>query len=418
VVLISLDCLNQRQLAQAIEGGDAPHLSALARDAMVFPRAYAHAPWTTPSHMSMLTGLYPSQHGRDVPRAIHESHERTPTFQTLADLLAQRGYETAAFVGQGSISAIYGLGQGFATYAESPKDARNTDLPSTKAALQEWLAKRRPGPFLLFVHTYDLHRPWPSDLQTERDVLRSLDRFVGYLMDVLEKDGLYEGSLLILTGDHGSAMQETRGKCCVHGAGHYEENLRVPLLLKLPRSSRHGTIARIARHVDILPTALDALGIADASYVGPGTSLLREPSPDEEESFASFSEADRRCVSRQAVVTTRYKYIYSLQDSREAAFLKTGVFYDRSCPAACAVAPREELYDLAVDPLEKRNLLATALDAEQRQVLRELRVKRAEYASLPRAYTETRGAKKEMQGDEARVRESVEKAMRVLGYIE
>ena len=70
VVLISIDCINQRQFEEAMDGAWVPALAGLREDALVYSRAYSHAPWTTPSHMSMLTGLYPNQHGREIPWSI------------------------------------------------------------------------------------------------------------------------------------------------------------------------------------------------------------------------------------------------------------------------------------------------------------------------------------------------------------
>ena len=69
-------------------------------------------------------------------------------------------------------------------------------------------------------------------------------------------------------------MIRTKGKCCIHGAGHYEENLKVPLLVKLPGSEHAGTSNAIARHIDLFPTVADVLGIDIPSYRGPGVSLL------------------------------------------------------------------------------------------------------------------------------------------------
>ena len=111
LILISIDCLNQRQFAEATQGGYAPEMARLDAESVVFTRAYAHAPWTTPSHVSMLTGLAPRQHGLDVPWglmiATHRFSDRVPAYPALPTLLSAAGYETVAFVGQGSISAIH-----------------------------------------------------------------------------------------------------------------------------------------------------------------------------------------------------------------------------------------------------------------------------------------------------------------------
>ena len=154
IILISIDCLNQRQLETAFEEGYAPGLSDLREHSVLFSRAYAHAPWTTPSHMSMFTGLYPSQHGRDVPYGLmiqwNDFYPRVPAFETLADRLGREGYETAAFVGQGSISAVYGLDQGFDTFEEHRKVHRRwTDIGDVFESTSRWLAERGSRPALL-----------------------------------------------------------------------------------------------------------------------------------------------------------------------------------------------------------------------------------------------------------------------------
>lgn len=126
VLVLSIDCLNGRQLAGAVEHSLAPTLGRIAGDAMVFDRAYAHAPWTNPSHMSMLTGLYPSQHGRDIPFHLmiefNEFFDRTPEFETLPEMLSAAGYATAAFVGSGPTAAAFGLGPGVRAVRRDPEE--------------------------------------------------------------------------------------------------------------------------------------------------------------------------------------------------------------------------------------------------------------------------------------------------------
>jgi arylsulfatase A-like enzyme len=232
VILISIDCLNQRQFQQVVDRGQAPNLARLASESLVFTRGHAHAPWTTPSHMSMLSGLYPSQHGRDIPYGLmihfRGGDDRVPLYRTLPEQLASAGYEPVAFVGTGSISAVFGLAQGFSSYNESSRNnSEQSDLPSTLAGIRTWLDTRasdarRDRPFFLFVHTYELHHPLADAHSPFWRAVDYLDEKVGALVSLLRERGVYDSSLIIITGDHGSRMAYTEDKCAVHGAGHYE----------------------------------------------------------------------------------------------------------------------------------------------------------------------------------------------------
>jgi hypothetical protein len=184
VVLVSIDCLNQRQFEEAVHAGAAPTLTALLDESVSFSRGYTHAPWTTPSHMSMLTGLYPHQHARDIPYGLmfktKQHYNRVPGFKTAAEHLAGAGYEPVAFVGKGSISAPFGIAQGFRLFHESAKNPPSqSDLPLTFEVFRGWLEKRRAGPFFLFLHTYDLHTPVAK--VAPREGLRSDLQVIAYI---------------------------------------------------------------------------------------------------------------------------------------------------------------------------------------------------------------------------------------------
>jgi arylsulfatase A-like enzyme len=388
VVLISIDCLNQRQLEDALARDTMPGVGAFAHTASVFTRAYANAPWTTPSHMTMLTGLYPSQHGRDISvnllAKVQNFYERVPRFRTLADYLGERGAGTAAFVGKGSISAVYGLAQGFQTFEESPRQRDVPDFVQTLSRVREFLAHAR-APFFLFVHTYDLHSPRPAGYASDDEALRAIDRDVSAVLEELRARGFYDDSVVVLTGDHGSNMIRTAGKCCSHGVGHYEENLRVPLVLKVPRDSVGRRSDRLVRHIDILPTVLELAGIPASDYVGLGESLLDTLAAGKASDRLSYSEADSACTLRRALVSERFKYIYTPRDDQQLLFQQ----YWRSnhrCPPVCFALPLEELFDLEADPFEERNLLPGELDGEQTQAVRRFRQEMSRHLNLPRAY--------------------------------
>jgi arylsulfatase A-like enzyme len=424
VILISIDCLNQRQFEEALRQGDVPALQTLASRSLTFTRAYAHAPWTTPSHMSMLSGLYPSQHGRDVSVLLAgrfgDVAERVPHYETIADRLGGAGYETVAFVGKGSISAKFGLGQGFSAYNEfDQENASKSDLSGSMPALEDWLDRRTAGPFFLFLHTYDFHYPLPESRPTTAAALGHVDAFIGRLMSRLEAGGLYDSTLLIVTSDHGSSMIRTEGKCCVHGAGHYDENLRVPLVVKLPGAAKAARSGAVVRHVDILPTVLAVTGQPRGSYAGPGLPVLSDGETAGD--LISYSEADARCVLRSAVVGRRYKYVYTSQDPVAQALRLTEFFFDPLCAKApaCFKVPLEELYDLDADPFEERNLLSSPLTPQARDALETLHAALERERNLPRSYRfaalrgETAGP-----APTAEIDEGVKEALRALGYIE
>jgi arylsulfatase A-like enzyme len=421
VVLISIDCLNERQFEQSLAPGRAPNLARLAQDALVFPRAYAHAPWTTPSHMSMLTGLYPLQHGRDIPYRpmiqFHEGDDRVPLYKTLPERLAAAGYETVGFVGSGSASAAFGLSQGFSSYHESSRsNPEQSDLPENLAGIRSWMDGRSSRPFFLFLHTYELHNPLAAGRSPFRRALDYIDGHLGVFLSLLRERGLYDSSLIILTGDHGSHMLHAEGKCCVHGAGHYEENLRVPFVLKLPAGGPTGHRDQLVRHVDILPTVLDVAGLPAGPYGGPGSSILGRLARRSAEPIYSFSEADGRCAARRAVVDLRYKYIYTPDRPLDRLVAQSPLFFDDVCSGnpACAQVPREELYDLDADPFEQTNLLNGPLSREATAALDRLRVQMTAHINRPPAYRH----RLTLEGSPTRLDDSTREALRALGYIQ
>jgi arylsulfatase A-like enzyme len=420
IVLVSIDCLNARQLEDAIARGTMPTVAALAAHAIDFTRAYANAPWTTPSHMSMLTGLYPSQHGRDASvhllTQVNNFYDRVPHFRTLADYLREQGYETVAFVGTGSISAQFGLGQGFQVFHESPRNGTDPDFPGTREALHAWLDGRKPSPFFLFVHTYDLHMPRPAGYGDEKNALRLIDQYVADLLTQLRDRGLYDHTAILLTGDHGSNMVKTEGKCCSHGVGHYEENLHVPLLLKLPAASEGRHTDVLVQHVDILPTVLELAGVSATGYIGAGQSLLHALKDGKTSDRFSYSEADAACTTRRALVNDRYKYIYTSKDEQQMLFQLYWRF-SGLCPASCFTLPVEEFFDLSTDPFEERNLLPGPLDAEQTKWLERFRQEMVRDRNLPHAYTVRVVTDNEQSGSPPVV-QAVQKALKSLGYVQ
>ena len=421
-LLISIDCLNQRQTVEALKDYEVPTLAALARESLLFTRAYTHAPWTNPSHMSMLSGLYPRQHGRDVPWGLmidyRDLYDRVPKFPNLATLLGEAGYDTAGFVGRGPTSAAFGLGAGFDHYEETAKNRRSSDFGASVEAFAGWLDARPEdaGPFFTFLHTFDFHGPRPTKHKSDRRALMHIDRDLSQLMKALEERGLAEETVIVLTGDHGSRMERIEEKCCAHGVGHYEENLKVPLWLRVPGSEgKRGRSEVIARHVDLLPTILDLAGVRGSSYDGPGVSLLAEPKEGAEPRL-SFSEADGRCVLRYALVGKRFKYIYTPRGPGQDLLRANERFYDRVCPETCLeLPPSEELFDLDADPFEEDDLLRSGLAPGAGEALEEMRLAMQRHLNL-----EPRWARSLVTPDSptpAAIDPELIKSLEALGYL-
>ena len=325
VILISLDTLRADHLScYGYARETTPHLDRWAREeAILFENAVTPETWTLPAHISMFTGLYPQHHAvtRDQPLA-----EDVPT---LPELLQAAGYQTAGFTGHTWwMQPERGFGRGMDHYDNAPEMLRHID--ETRARLYGWLEQRTEAPPFIFFHAYDLHykiremgyqfpyepgNNWPLDFaqpylaqgvfsegekaelkaselilawregritfsEAEHaaivalydDTLRMVDAAIAEVFERLRQEGLYEDALIIVTSDHGEGLGER---------GYYdhedvwEEEARVPLLMKLPGAAHAG--ARVQAQVqliDILPTVTEVLGLGTPAPMD-GISLLR-----------------------------------------------------------------------------------------------------------------------------------------------
>jgi arylsulfatase A-like enzyme/Flp pilus assembly protein TadD len=301
VVLVTIDTLRADTVGfMGNSEVETPNLDALAAAGRVFPDAHAHNVVTLPSHTNILTGLYPFQHrvrdnsgfvlGGDVP--------------TLATLLSQAGYATGAFVGAFPLDRRFGLARGFDVYDDHyPRSADPASfvIPErrgdevVRAALAWW---RGAGakPRFLWVHLYDPHAAYepPEPFATRYRAhpylgeIAAVDSFLAPLLAPLVA-GRERAALVVVTGDHGESLGE-HGEA-THGLFAYEATLHVPLVV-WGSGVPPGRDARAARHVDIVPTILDRLGLAAPRRL-PGRSLLAPPEP-----VTSYFESLSTCLNR------------------------------------------------------------------------------------------------------------------------
>ncbi len=332
IVLISIDTLRSDRLAAyGYDAGATPAIDRLARDGIVFERAFAHVPLTLPSHASLFTGLLPPDHGaRD-----NVGFSLAPGVgRTLAERLAPLGYATGGAVSTFVLRADSGIGRGFERY-DAP-EAAERPAPATWARLLPWLDEWQARRFLLFFHLYEPHTPYRAPPEIAARVpdpydaeIATADRAVGELLAALDRLGLYDRALIVLLSDHGEGLGDHGEQ--EHGILLYRESIQVPLVIKLPGGRRAGErVRRAVGLVDVLPTLLAAAG-APADVALPGHDLLVEPkapAPVYAETFYPFIHFGWSELF--AAVEGRFHYIEG---------------------------PRPELYDLDADPAELHDLL-------------------------------------------------------------
>lgn len=376
VVLISVDTLRHDYLGYAGHDVATPNLDRLAARGRVYSEARAHAVMTTPSHLSMLTGTYPHRHGvRD-----NGGFRLADDVRTLAELLGEAGFATAGFVSAYPLSADKGLARGFDLYDDVTVDLQRSDelilgLPDPRAGVGQrpgreavaaardwWLAgsdKRR----FLFVHVYEPHAPYDPPPRHDRwgdpytGEIAWTDEMLAPLLEAVETDD----PLVIFTSDHGEALG-AHGEP-THGFFAYEPSLRVPLVIAGP-GVEPGVDLRPARHVDLLPTVAEAVSLRSRGVelpAGlPGRSLLRPAAQDPEEQDPE--ERAREDIREDEEQVTYFESLSPYFNMGWAPL--RGILRGRY---KAIDQPIPELYDLAADPGESRNLAD-----EKDELLREL----------------------------------------------
>jgi arylsulfatase A-like enzyme/Tfp pilus assembly protein PilF len=323
-----------------------PALDRLAREGVLFERAIAPAPLTLPAHASLFTGNYPPRHGVRDNGGFFLDDRAT----TLAERLKAYGMTTGGFVGSYVLDRTWGIAQGFDTYFDD-FDLSKFDTPSLADVERPanavadrtlaWLERVKGSRFFGWVHFYDAHSPYaPPEPYRTRFAGRSyqgeiafVDSQVARIRAFLDAERLIDRTIIVVIGDHGESLGAHGER--THGFFVYDSALHVPLLIRTPYEALRGRrVAGLVRSVDVLPTVLDLLGapLADAMDGRSVVPMMTGTQPDME--LAAYAEA----------VYPRYHFGWS--DLRSVT---SGRF-------KYIEAPRPELYDLAADPHETRNL--------------------------------------------------------------
>jgi arylsulfatase A-like enzyme len=340
IVLISIDALRADHLpAYGYRKVQTPAIDQLAADGVVFEHAYSHVPQTLPAHATLMTGKLPFEHGvrDDVGFTIPERE------RLLAEILRDRGYETAAVVSNIALRSGTGIAQGFAFFddglpardSDSTASAIRRDGADAERAAEEWLAKSDAPRRFLFVHFDSPRAPEAPPPQFDRYApydgeIAQADETVGRLLKYLKAHQLYDRTTIILLSDHGEGLGDHGEQ--EHGLFVYEEALRVPLIIKQAAGEGAGRrVSDVVQHIDVMPTVLDF-----AKAPVPGNLRGRSLTPLLE-GTGSFG---RRLVYSESAFG-RYHFgwavLQSLSDGRYRYIM----------------APAEELYDLRTDRAQR-----------------------------------------------------------------
>jgi choline-sulfatase len=310
-------------------------MDGLALGGTLFRQVGSPVPITLPSHTSLLSSTYPFAHG------VQENGQHVPAgIVTLATVLKESGYRTAAFIGGYVLDARFGLNRGFDVYdspfrlrpdpGEEPPEVKRPGEAVLSAASQ-WLKAESGHPFFVFIHLYDAHQPYSHGSYDAE--IAYVDEAIAHFRQSLTAQNLLQNTLIVLTSDHGESLGEHGEK--THGYFIYESALRVPLIFHWPAGAGQYP-ARVddpVSLIDVGPSILDFLAIpAPPQFRGNSLlRLLRTHPPDTEPVYGEsmYARDHLGCSPLRSVRVGRYKYIE---------------------------APKPELYDLATDPREMQNL--------------------------------------------------------------
>lgn len=373
VILLSIDTLRSDHLGLYGYGKPtSPFLDRFASESVVFQRAVAQAPETLPSHMAIMTSLFPGVH-----RMVKASppSRLSSTLPVWSQIMKSIGYQTAGYTSGAEVSPIYGFNRGMEVYSSKWE---RSEIAFNKKGVR-WIARTMGHPFFLFLHTYDVHTPYepppPYDTMFGSTDFKSRDEAAKKGMDALtrfnrnQKVALYDGeiryvdsqiqrfmsrlkeldvydnSLIIIASDHGEEFME-HGRLARHGHTLYNELLFVPLIIKFPKGKWGGTVINDpVESVDIMPTVLDFLETPSPKHIQ-GISLLN--------AIKNGGSPSTPAVKKRSVFSERLIQGSDLEVSVQTL---TEKYYHR-------VVQSDEFYDISKDPLEQKNISGTRKNSE------------------------------------------------------
>lgn len=353
LILITLDTFRPDHLG--VEGHETaltPNLDEFARSGVMYTRCLVPVPITLPSHTSILTGTSPLVHG------VHDNagYKVKDENLTLAEILHDHGFATAAFISGIPLVRANGLNQGFETYDDHlgvteglwwnesnpgqqlQMDERKAD--ETTSAVITWLHKKKKQPFFAWVHYFDAHQgydppPPYNDVFYEQPYdgeIAFIDEQIGRLLKTLDEQGLRENTSIVITGDHAEGLND-HGEL-THSMLTYNSTLRVPLLAQFVGFDGEKICNDPVSVLDIVPTVLDYFAIEFPTKID-GRSLLPWLRNEHFESTPLYFETE---AGRNAF---GWALIEGIRDGQWKLIKSV----------------RDELFDIEADPDETTNLI-------------------------------------------------------------
>lgn len=389
ILLIVVDTLRADYLEPyGYRGHTSRHLARFARHATLFSNAYSQAPWTKPSIASLFTSLHPVRHRVRRHDGNFAGGEREdlwsdalpPEACTLAEALRTAGYDTGAFVANPWIGRRHGFAQGF-DHFDDETVGNQVDAASLLERMSQWLEARAPErPVFLYAQFMDVHGPYaapPRDVATVADDpglgphralsgeefrrirpylfaavdhespeahelntwralyaggIRAFDERLGAFFARHAHSGRLRDAVVVITSDHGEELADHGG--WDHGYQLYEDQIRVPLLVRIPGQSAPRRVDTLVSLVDLMPTLLELAGA---------------PPPDDVEgrSLVPLLRGSPRTGRARPVLASAVKWkpeVHAIRDDRYKLVV------DRHSGQA-------RLFDLIADPHENRDLV-------------------------------------------------------------
>ena len=355
VLLITIDTLRvDRVGAFGSTLGLTPNIDRLAGEGFRATRAYTSAPLTLPAHASILTATQPPVHGLRTNGLFRLG----PSAPTLATVLKNAGYRTGAFVGSFVLDARFGLNRGFDEYDDRYGERQAGDTEGAERRAEDvvkpalaWIlspppSSLSPQPWFAWAHFYDPHEPYrapepyasrypPYDAE-----VAYTDAMLGRLVDMLRGAGQLDRTLIVVAADHGESLGEHGER--THGVFAYDVTIKVPWLI-WAGGRLSGTSDSLVRLVDLAPTVLDLVAVQPPPEFA-GASIVGRVRDRSTELPAYFEAMDANLTRNWAPLTGIVNGTHKLID-----------------------LPRPELYDLAADPAESKNIFSA--DADQARTL-------------------------------------------------
>ncbi|HKU40959.1 MAG TPA: sulfatase, partial [Polyangiales bacterium] len=345
-----------------------PGLLRFLEDAVTMRDSRTQECWTKPSIATLLSSLFPWQHN-----AYSDDSKVPESVELLPEYFNKRGYRTAAFIANGYVSDKFGFKQGWDDYRNYIRENRRSIAQEVAGDVLAWLDGRPQNkPFFLYVHTIDPHVPYrppksflsmydpdpysgPVDFSRTNELLEQIkigklplndrdkvrlqalyDGEISYhdvhfaaILDGLDKRGLRDDTMVVVTADHGEEFWDHGS--VGHGHSVYDELLHIPMMVRIPGLTEGNAVLRgDVGLVDVAPTILDAMGLPIPEAMS-GRSFLPELRGDGP--AAPRATASQFMTGVRSLATGRWK------------LLQNGL-------------ANAQLYDLERDPHETQNLVA------------------------------------------------------------